>query len=51
MDWNNVKILHKESNSKKRCVAEMYYMKKEKHSINKMTHLEEFSHIYFTVLK
>ena len=50
MDWDNVKILHKESNSKKRCVAEMYYIKKEKHSINKMTDLEEFPYIYSTGL-
>ena len=51
MDWDNVKIHHKKSNWKKRCVAEMYYIKKEKHSINKMTHLEEFPHIYSNVLK
>ena len=38
-------------NWEKRCVAEMFYIKKEKHSINKMTVLKEFPHIYSTVLK
>ena len=51
MDWDNVKILHTKSNWKKRCVAEMHHIKKEKHSIIEMTDLEEFPRIYSTVLK
>ena len=49
VDLENIKILRKESNWKKRCVAEMYYIKREKHSINKMTDLEEFPHIFYCV--
>ena len=38
-DWDNIEILHKESNYFKRIIAEMFFMKKKgKNSINVVSH-------------
>ena len=43
MEWKNVKILHTESNYRKRSIAEMIEIKKQKsNALNKMTNLKFF---------
>ena len=43
-DWDNIKILHKETNYFKRIDAEIYHIKKEgKNSINVMSDLKDYN--------
>ena len=50
-DWNNIKILHKESNYFKRIIAEMFYIKKEReNSINVTTDLKDYNFSYNIIL-
>ena len=50
-DWDNIKILHKESNSSKRIIAEMFFIKKEgKNSINVVSNLKDYNPSYDIIL-
>ena len=49
--WDNIKILHKETNYFKRMIAEMFYIKKEgKNSINVMSDLKDDNASYDIIL-
>ena len=49
--WGNIQILHKERNNRKRSIAEMFYIKKQKeNSINKMTDLKFFPPSYKSLI-
>ena len=48
MCWDNVEILHKEKKLKKRCVAEMFYTKKQNNSQNKITDINALPYVYTT---
>ena len=50
MRWDSVEILHKEKNWKKRCVAEMIYIKKQNNSLNKITDIDALPSVYTAVL-
>ena len=51
LDWNNIKILHKETNYFKRIIAEMFHIKKEgKNSINVMSDLKDYNASYDIIL-
>ena len=42
--WNNIKILHEESNYFKRIIAEMFYIQKEReNSIHVITELKDYN--------
>jgi len=45
-DWNNVKILDKESNYFKRSVSEMLYIRKQWNGINAQKDTELFDNSY-----
>ena len=50
-DWDNNKILHKETNYFKRIIPEMFYIKKEgKNSINVMSDLKDYNASYDIIL-
>ena len=50
-DWDNIKILHKETNYFERIIVEMFYIKKEgKNSINVMSHLKDYNASYDIIL-
>ena len=50
-DWDNIKILHKESNYFKRIIAEMFFIKKEgKNSINVVSDLKDYNPSYDIIL-
>ena len=50
-DWDNVEILHKETNYFKRIIAEMFYIKKEgNNSINVMSDLKDYNASYDIIL-
>ena len=50
-DWNNIKILHKESNYFKRIIAEMFYIKKERENgINVIADLKDYNSFYDIIL-
>ena len=50
-EWKNVKILHKEKNHRKRSIAEMFFIKKQKDkSLNKMTDLKFFPLSYGSLI-
>ena len=50
-DWDNVEILHKETNFFKRIIAEMFYIKKEgNNSINVMSDLKDYNASYDIIL-
>ena len=50
-DWNNIKILHKESNYFKRIIAEMFFIKNEgKNSINVVSDLKYVNPSYDKIL-
>ena len=49
--WNDVKILHKETNRSKRAFSEMVYIKKESdNSLNKITDIEHLNSAYNMIL-
>ena len=49
--WNDVKILHKETNFFKRSFSEIFYIKKEKDSsLNKITDIEHLNSSYNMIL-
>ena len=49
--WNDVKILHKESNRFKRAFSEMVYIKKKsENSLNKITDSEHLNSSYNVIL-
>ena len=52
MDWQNINILHKENQWKKRCIAEMFLIKKQKNkALNEMTTvLKKFSQAYEAIV-
>ena len=50
-DWDNIEILHKETNYFKRIIAEMFYIKKEgNNSINVMSDLKDYNTSYDIIL-
>ena len=50
-DWDNVEILHKETNYFKRIIAEKFYIKKEgNNSINVMSDLKDYNASYDIIL-
>ena len=50
-DWDDIKILHKESNYFKRIIAEMFFIKKEaKNSINVVSDLKDYNPSYDIIL-
>ena len=50
-DWDDIKILHKESNYFKRIIAEMFFVKKEgKNSINVVSELKDYNPSYDIIL-
>ena len=50
-DWDNIKIVHKETDYFKRIIAEMFYIKKEgKNSINVMSDLKDYNISYDIIL-
>ena len=49
-DFNNVRILDKESNYQKRLIKEMINIKKEKNSINFRTDIQNLSILYNGIL-
>ena len=50
-DWNNITILHKESNYFKRIIAEMFYIKKgRENSINVIIDLKHYNSSYDIIL-
>ncbi|EZA54944.1 hypothetical protein X777_05468 [Ooceraea biroi] len=49
-DWLNVDILHQESHRRKREIAEMFFIKRHRHSINLMKDTENLPGIYDSVL-
>lgn len=50
-DWNNIKILNKEDNHRKRLIAEMAHIKKHnKYTINRQQDTQEWNTIYNTLL-
>ena len=44
--WDNVKILDKEPNEKKRLISEMIYILNTKNTLNKQTDIDSLSRIY-----
>ena len=50
MCWDDVEILHKEKNWKKRCVAEMICIKKQNNTLNKVTDIDALPAVYNTTL-
>ena len=51
MDWENVKILHTVTNYRKKSIAEMIEIKKQKsNSLNKMTDLKFFPPSYESIV-
>ena len=50
MAWEDIEILYKERNQKKRCVAEMIYIKKQNDSLNKITDIYALPSVYTTTL-
>ena len=50
-DWDNINILHKESNYFKRIIAENFFIKKEgKNSINVVSDLKDYNPSYVIIL-
>ena len=50
-DWDNIKILHKESSYFKRIITEMFYIKKEvENSINVMSDFKDYNACYDIIL-
>ena len=50
-DWDNIKILHKESNYFKKIIAEMFFIKKEgKNSINVVSDSKDYNPSYDIIL-
>ena len=51
MDWENINILHKENQWKKRCISEMCLIKKQKNkALNEMTILKNFPQAYEAIV-
>ena len=51
MNWENVDVLHKEYNWKKRLFAEMVYIKKQgNNALDKMTDLQDYPMCYDVVV-
>ena len=51
IDWDNTRIMNRESNYGKRLVAEMFYIKKENAPLNSQKETEKFSKVYDKVTK
>lgn len=50
INWENIKILETESNTKKRLILEMYQINKHKNTINKKSDTQKLSNIYTYLL-
>ena len=48
--WDNVEILDKESNYKKRLISEMVYIKKQKKPLNEQRDTDNLNRIYDKIL-
>ena len=52
VDWDDLLILHKENNYLKRCLAEIFYIKKEVNSwLNVITDLKNYIPSYNVILE
>ena len=51
MDWENIKVVNRENQWKKICIAEMVYIKKEGNkALNKMRDLKNFSQAHEAII-
>ena len=48
-DWDNVKILDRETNFYKLCISEMLHIKSTEHTLNSQNDTQKLNHKYNTV--